>query len=272
MARREVDEGLRLFLQQAATHRLLTEFEERALARRARDGDERARQELLLCNVRLVVSVARHYRDRGLPFGDLIQEGIIGLNRATEKFDPERGYRFSTYATLWIKKSLQHGLSNNGSTIRLPPLVQDRRIKAMALRREDPELTDKDIAEILEMPTQHVSDALGAAEVVASLDREVSDMDSYTLLDTMRDHDADDPQDVGGSVWLGRLEAALDTLPKRERELVVLRWGLNGEPPLSLAQVAEILDISGEVAKKHQRTALASLKQVLEAESSEDGE
>lgn len=266
MARKDVDEGLQRFLQQAATHRLLSEHEEKALARRAVAGDERAREELLMCNIRLVVSIARHFRDRGLPFPDVIQDGIVGLNRATEKFDPERGFRFSTYATLWIKQAIQRGLSNHGSTIRLPPLVQDRRIKAQAMRRADPDITVEEIALKLEMELQHVLDALGAAEVVTSLDREVSDEDSYTLLDTMTDHFADDPQDIGGSAWLGRIESALDQLPKGQRNVIQLRFGLDGAPPRTWEEVAKQLKISTDKAKKDQRTALASLKEILEGE------
>lgn len=259
-----IDEGLQRFLDTAANHRLLTPQEERDLARRFQAGDESARHELIKCNLRLVISIARRYRNRGLPFGDLIQEGTLGLDRAARKFDPDLGYRFSTYATLWIRQSIQRGLSGAGSTIRLPPQVAEHRAKARAAMLREPELSIEEIADDMDASLELIERALGAAEVVTSIDRQVSADDDYTrtLLDTVPDPHATDPwedlpEDVSG------LYGALEQLPEQQQKVIELRFGFTGKPPMALAEVAEEMGLSTTTVQTAQRDALASLRELL---------
>lgn len=262
--RADIDEGLQRFLDSAANHKLLTAQEERDLARAAAAGDERARHKLIECNLRLVISIARRYRNRGLPFGDVIQEGILGLDRAARKFDPDRGFRFSTYATLWIRQAIQRGISGAGSTIRLPPQVAEHRAKARAALAIDDPKSLQEIADDIEAPLELIERALAAAEVVTSTDRYISSEDDYTrtLLDTVADPHATDPwedlpEDVGG------LYEALRSLSAQQRRVVELRFGFGGEHPKSLAEVAEAMGLSTTTVQTAQREALKVLRQVL---------
>lgn len=262
----EGDEGLQKFLRGAANHRLLTAQEERDLARRAKAGDDSARHELILCNLRLVISIARYYRNRGLPYSDVIQEGILGLDRAVRKFEPDRGYRFSTYATLWVKQAIQRGLSGAGSTIRLPPQVAERRAKARALLMADPDLPMEELAAELEIEVDQLMRALDAAEVVTSLDREVSSDDDFphTLLDTLGDPDADDPSAVTLTNTAG-LHVAIESLPELQRAVIRLRFGLDGDMPLPLKDVGDRLCLPVTRAQGEQRKALKALRDALES-------
>lgn len=262
----EGDEGLQQFLRTAANHRLLSAQEERDLARRARAGDDSARHELILCNLRLVVSIARYYRNRGLPYSDVIQEGILGLDRAVRKFEPERGYRFSTYATLWVKQAIQRGLSGAGSTIRLPPQVAERRAKARALIAAEPDIMMEALAEELDIEVDQLLRALNAAEVVTSLEREVSSDDDYahTLLDTLADPHADDPSDQPPDD-VSALYAAVANLPDRQRAVLSLRFGLDGgRAPMPLKEVGDELGLPTATVQSEQRKALKALKEMLE--------
>lgn len=261
-----IDEGLQQFLNQAANHRLLTPQEERDLARAFQAGDDRARKQLIECNLRLVISIARRYRNRGLPFGDIIQEGTLGLDRAARKFDPDRGFRFSTYATLWIRQAIQRGISGAGSTIRLPPQVAEHRAKARAARLSDPEATSMEMAELFETTPQLIERALDAAEVVTSIDRFVSADDDYTrtLLDTFADPYADDPWEVLPEPVTG-LYRALDSLPAQQRRVIELRFGFGGDPPMSLADVAEEMGLSTTTVQTAQREALKELRDLLDS-------
>lgn len=262
--RSDIDPGLQLFLNRAAGHKLLTAQEERDLARRAKLGDDRARHRLIESNLRLVIAIARRYRNRGVPFGDLIQEGTLGLDRAARKFDPDRGFRFSTYATLWIRQSIQRGISGSGSTIRLPPQVAEHRAKARAAQRRDPAQTLEEIAEDMDAPLELIERALAAAEVVTSTDRFVSADDDYTrtLLDTIADPHATDPwedlpEDTAG------LTEALKALSPQQRRVVELRFGFGGEHPRSLAEVAEVMGLSTTTVQTAQREALRVLRERL---------
>lgn len=260
------EEGLQEFLARALSHRLLKPHEEKALARRFQAGDDRARHELIECNMRLVISIARYYRNRGQPFGDVIQDGVLGLDRAARKFDPERGLRFSTYATLWIRQAIQRGLSGAGaSTIRLPPEVAARRAKAEALTREG-EYTLEELAAELEESVDVVRQALEAAQVVVSLNRELAADDDYavTLMDTIADPYAADPADeLPADVTY--LYEALDVLPAAQRRVLELRFGFDGHPARSLAEVAEIMGKSTTTVQAAQREALKTLRQHLDA-------
>jgi len=165
------EEGLTAFLDAAASHRILTAFEEVQLARRwVRENDDDARKTLLLHNIRLVVSIARGFTGRGLPFEDLIQAGTIGLDRATRKFDPERGYKFSTYASWWIRQAVQRAVAADGKTIRVPNQVATRRLQIDAVLRENPDATYADLTAALKCTPAQVIRALRTVEVVTSLD------------------------------------------------------------------------------------------------------
>lgn len=269
MAAPDIDEGTQRFLRMAAGHRLLSAREEKELARAAAKGDTAARHKLLLHNLRLVVSIARHYRNRGLPFADVIQDGILGLDRATIKFDPERGYKFSTYATLWIRQAIRRGLSGTGSTIRLPPQVAERRAKARAALLKDPMRDLQELAESLELEAGQLANALGAAEVVTSLDREISIDDDYahTLLDTLADPLAHDPAHHLPETN-PELHDALADLEPLQQKVIRLRFGFDGEAPMSLAEVAERLGYKGTTTvQAAQREALKQLRAVLESPS-----
>jgi RNA polymerase sigma factor (sigma-70 family) len=274
------DTGLQHFLNQAANHRLLTAQEERDLARRAAAGDDSAREKLILSNIRLVVSIARHYRNRGLPYSDVIQEGVLGLDRAARKFDPERGYRFSTYATLWIKQAIQRGLSGASTTIRLPPLVADRRLKARAKLLEDPDLGVDDIAEMLEVTPAHIAGALGAAEVVTSLDRiEWTSPDSdRTLLDTLADPFSPDPEDGISAYPEALVRRAARALPYEQREILFyLHWvssdyvyvldnGKELRGPFTASDVAKIVGKDAGRVRKIRDDAERAVRLVLDSE------
>lgn len=260
----EQDEAQARFLNRAANHRLLTAREEVALSRRALKGDEGARHELINCNIRLVVSISRYYRNRGVPMEDVIQEGMLGLDRASRKFDPERGFRFSTYATLWIRQSIQRGLSGGGaSMIRLPPQVADDRAKARSALVKEPGLTVQELADLLKVDLQRIDRALAAAEVVTSLDREVSvdDEAGHTLMDTLTDPYADDPQEL--TMDAASLREALLLLPKPQRRILELRFGFGDKPPLSLQDVAASLKLTTAAVQSGHREALRRLRELL---------
>jgi RNA polymerase primary sigma factor len=259
----EIDEGLHRFLSLAANHRLLTGQEERDLARAAQRGDERARHRLMEHNYRLVISIARGYRNRGLPFADIVQEGVLGLDRASRKFDPERGFKFSTYATLWIRQAIRRGLSGTGTTIRLPPLVAERRAKARQALLKNPQIPLPELAAILEITTEHLEQALAAAEVVTSLDRESNFDDDYahTLLDMVTDHDAVDPQEIAEDFQF--LREAVTSLPRQQQRVLTLRFGLDGKEPMALAEVAKKMRVSAAVVQAAQRDALKALRAQL---------
>lgn len=256
------EDGLNRFLAEAAAHRLLTAGEERALGRRVQAGIGpgakltpdalAARNELVTSNIRLVVSVARYYRNRGLPMSDVIQDGIKGLHRAAEKYDPEREIRFSTYATLWIKQAIQRGLASAGTAIRLPSTVAGIRVKVRAVKMKHPDADVQFIADLLDLDVEDIERAVDAAEVVTSLDREVTtDEHSHTLLDAMSDGDALDPFEEVMDDLSADLYLALDALErnfddrygngKKHRRVIEMHFGLTGRPPLTMQEISDKL-------------------------------
>jgi RNA polymerase sigma factor (sigma-70 family) len=264
------DEGLVRFLNAAADHRLLSAEEEKSLGRVARRVYSknlehacstcpscRARHELVNCNIRLVCNIARYYRNRGLPMGDVIQNGILGLDRAARKFDPERNIRFSTYATLWIKQAIQRGLTSGGSAIRLPAHVAGRRAKARAALTRDSEQTLVALAADMDISLANIERALDAAEVVTSLDREMYGDDfTQTMLDGTPDPHAEDPADLGPSetrpagidaptyvlAYVARLDEWDNRVPSRQLQRIIeMSFGLTGKPPMSAEDIAHVL-------------------------------
>jgi RNA polymerase primary sigma factor len=257
-------DSLQLFLADVGRHKLLTAAEEVTLAKAIERGDLIAKRRMIESNLRLVVSIAKGYRGLGVPFLDLIQEGTLGLNRAVEKFDWRRGYKFSTYATWWIRQSVQRAVANHARTIRVPVHVVERQQKlSRAARRLEVELgreaTKDELAEATGLPMQHVDEALGAAHASVSLNQTVGADDEGELGDLFADREAADPFDEAEeSLRRQGVRKALDALPERERRILELRFGFEGEP-WTLEAIGHELDLTRERVRQLEAQALARL-------------
>ena len=258
-------DSLQLFLADVGRHKLLTASEEVALAKRIERGDPVAKRKMIESNLRLVVSIAKGYRGLGVPFLDLIQEGTLGLNRAVEKFDWRRGFKFSTYATWWIRQSVQRAVANHARTIRVPVHVVERQQKlSRAARRLEVELgreaTKEELAEATGLPIQHVDEALGAAHASVSLNQTVGADDEGELGDLFADREAADPFDEAEeSLRRESIRRALDALPERERRILELRFGFEGEP-WTLEAIGHELDLTRERVRQLEGQALKRLE------------
>ncbi len=257
-------DSLQLFLADVGRHKLLTAAEEVMLAKRIERGEPTAKRRMIESNLRLVVSIAKGYRGLGVPFLDLIQEGTLGLNRAVEKFDWRRGYKFSTYATWWIRQSVQRAVANHARTIRVPVHVVERQQKlSRAARRLEVELgreaTKEELAEATGLPMQHVDEALGAAHASVSLNQTVGADDEGELGDLFADREAADPFDEAEeSLRRQGVRRALEALPERERRILELRFGFDGEP-WTLEAIGNELDLTRERVRQLEGQALARL-------------
>jgi RNA polymerase primary sigma factor len=257
-------DSLQLFLADVGRHKLLTAADEVALAKRIERGDPVAKRRMIESNLRLVVSIAKGYRGLGVPFLDLIQEGTLGLNRAVEKFDWRRGFKFSTYATWWIRQSVQRAVANHARTIRVPVHVVERQQKlSRAARRLEVELgreaTKEELAEATGLPIQHVDEALSAAHASVSLNQNVGADDEGELGDLFADRDATDPFDEAEeSLRRQGVRRALDALPERERRILELRFGFEGEP-WTLEAIGHELDLTRERVRQLEGQALSRL-------------
>jgi RNA polymerase primary sigma factor len=262
MSDREAPNPLSRYFGQIGSGRLLTHEEEIDLARRTREGDPRARSKLIERNLRLVIPVAKKYRGMGLPFGDLIQEGNIGLMKAADKFDPEKGFRFSTYATWWIRQAIQRAVADKGRTIRVPVHMGEK-IRKMAraynelsaqLEREP---TDEEVAERLSWDVDRVKDVKSAIPDATSLNQPLSsDEDSSEVGDFVEDErESGAVGEVVRELETRRLMESIERLPERQRRVLVRRYGLDGEKPATLADLSEELEVSRERVRQLQREA-----------------
>ena len=261
-------DSLTLFMGEIGRHRLLTAAEEVELAKRIERGDRQAKERMINSNLRLVVSIAKRYQGHGLPLGDLIQEGTVGLNRAVEKFDWRRGFKFSTYATWWIRQACQRAISNQSRTIRVPAHVHERRAKLARIgRRLEAETgrkpTNEELAEATGYELQHVEEALAAVEASVSLNQTVGEDGDGELGDLFADPGALDPADEAHeTLRRDAVRRALSALPELERRVLELRYGFGGEQH-SLEAIEHELGVSRERVHKLEREAFARLEAEL---------
>src|SRR6266851_1244742 len=257
-------DALQLFLREAGRHPLLTAPQEVELAKRIERGDENAKQHMIQANLRLVVSIAKNYRNQGLPFLDLIQEGTLGLIRAVEKFDWRRGYKFSTYATWWIRQAVARALADKARTIRMPVHIVERLQKMnraertlwMELGREP---TLDEIANEASLPIEQAREVRAAARASASLDQPVGDQDDAVFGDFVAGNDPLPEERVEVSLRSQALTVALLALPDRERMVLVLRYGLLDEEPKTLEEIGKRLGLTRERVRQIELESLRRL-------------
>ena len=265
-------DATRLYLNEIGFSPLLTAEEEVYYSRKLLKGDEAARKKMIECNLRLVVKISRRYLNRGLALLDLIEEGNLGLIRAVEKFDPERGFRFSTYATWWIRQTIERGIMNQTRTIRLPiHVVKEINIYLRAARHLaqtlDHEPSPEEIAEMVDKPIKDVKRMLGLNERTASVDSPLGSDSESTLLDAIADESNIDPvvllqdNDIKDNI-----DKWLDQLTEKQCEVVTRRFGLHGHDISTLEQVGTSIGVTRERVRQIQIEALRKLREILEKE------
>ena len=266
-------DSLQLFLNEAGRYPLLTAAEEVELAKRIERGDKEAKDIMINSNLRLVVSIAKKYQGHGLSLLDLIQEGIIGLIRGVEKFDWRRGYKFSTYATWWIRQAVQRGVANKSRTIRIPVHIVEREQKMSRAERElmaklERPPTDEEIAKKAKLPLKQVREVREAARAVASLDKPVGDEGDTAFGDLVATDRGNVEEEVTVSLGEDALHRAVEMLPERERTVIKLRYGLDGDrDPMSLETIGKELGVTRERVRQIETQALSRLATERELES-----
>ncbi|WP_336368514.1 RNA polymerase sigma factor RpoS [Marinobacter sp. C2H3] len=265
-------DATQLYLNEIGFSPLLTPEEEVYFARLARKGEESGRKRMIESNLRLVVKIARRYVNRGLTLLDLIEEGNLGLIRAVEKFDPERGFRFSTYATWWIRQTIERAIMNQTRTIRLPiHVVKELNLYLRAAReltqKLDHEPSAEDIARMVDKPVSDVERLLGLNERVASMDTPIGAGGEKSLLDTVADEGASDPADLlQDNNMCSCLENWIDQLSDKQQEVLSRRFGLRGYPVSTLEEVGQEIGLTRERVRQIQVEALRRLREILEKE------
>ena len=269
-------DSLRLYLRSIGRVDLLTADEEVFLAKRIERGDMIAKQRMIEANLRLVVSIAKGYLGRGLSFLDLIQEGSLGLIRAVEKFDYRRGYKFSTYATWWIRQAVTRAIADKARTIRIPVHMVEKLNKVVHIERQlvqrlGREPRPEEIAEELEMTVEEVREILRMAQLPVSLEKPIGEEEDSSLGDFVPDDQAESPFD-SASVNLRRedIDRALDSLPDRERKVIELRFGLKGEGPRTLEEVGRAFGVTRERIRQIENNTLKKLESLPEAQGLKD--
>jgi RNA polymerase nonessential primary-like sigma factor len=268
-ARAQAD-ATQIYLREIGFSPLLTADEEVTLGRLVQKGDEKARCRMIESNLRLVVKISRRYINRGLAFLDIIEEGNLGLIRAVEKFDPERGFRFSTYATWWIRQTIERAIMNQTRTIRLPVHILKeinvyQRAARVLAQQLDHEPSAEEIAAKLDVPIENVKRMLGLDEKIASVDAPFESDQDRTLLDAIPDERAADPADLlQGEEVHGYISEWLQTLPEKQREVVERRFGLGGREASTLEQVGLDVGVTRERVRQIQVEALSKLRKILE--------
>src|ERR1041385_2533625 len=269
-------DALQLFLNEAGRWPLLTAEEEVELSKRIERGDLEAKERMINSNLRLVVSIAKRYQGHGLSLLDLIQEGIIGLSRAVEKFDWRRGFKFSTYATWWIRQAVQRGVANKSRTIRIPVHIAEREQRIGRAERElMPKLgrppTEEEVAKHSKLPLKQVREVRQAARAVTSLDRPIGDENEGALGDMFASEHAQPEEEIGVSLEQDVLHRAVAALPEREQAVLKLRYGLNGDrDPASLESIGRELGITRERVRQIEANALEHLAVNREIEALKD--
>jgi RNA polymerase primary sigma factor len=265
-------DALQLFLRDAGRHPLLTAAQEVELAKRIERGDAQAKQTMIQSNLRLVVSIAKNYRNQGLPFLDLIQEGTLGLIRAVEKFDWRRGYKFSTYATWWIRQAVARALADKARTIRMPVHIVERMQKLNRAERtlwtqlgREPSL--EEIAEEANLPTAQALEVKAAARASTSLDQPVGDTDDAVFGDFVAGDGPLPDEEVEVSLRCQALAEAIAALGERERQVVILRYGLNDSDPKTLEEIGRRLGLTRERVRQIEGEALKHLGRLREMEA-----
>ena len=265
----DASDSMNLFLTEIGRHSLLTAADEVALAKRVERGDRAAKERMINANLRLVVSIAKRYQGHGVPLGDLIQDGAIGLNRAVEKFDWRRGYKFSTYATWWIRQAVQRAVANQAKTIRVPVHVHERRQKLgragqklqLTLGREP---TIEELVEATGLKQEHIDEALAVADASVSLNQDIGSEGDGELADLFADSSAEDPAEAAALALRHRsVRNAVAELSEREQRIVELRYGLADGEVWSLEAIARELGITRERVRQIERAALAKLEASL---------
>ncbi len=265
----ESESILRVYMDEISKTELLTIKEEHELAERIMAGDEAAREHMIRANLRLVVKIAKDYTNYGLALADLISEGNIGLMKAVEKYDPEKGGKLSTYAAWWIKQSIKRALSNQSKTVRLPIHMVDkisrlRKITLSVTEELGREPTDDELTEILGIPRKKLAMLKQAAQRPTSLDAPVGDEGSATFSETLGDSKAVDPFDaLTAKEMHGELGGLMSLLDKRETKIIGARFGLNGKKPLTLEEISHDFGVTRERIRQVQNIALEKMRKAL---------
>ena len=265
-------DSLRLYLRSIGRVELLTADQEIELAKRIERGDMAAKRHMVEANLRLVVSIAKGYLGRGLSFLDLIQEGSLGLIRAVEKFDYRRGYKFSTYATWWIRQAVTRAIADKARTIRIPVHMVEKLNRVVHVERQlvqklgrEPE--PHEIAAELEITVREVRDILRVAQMPVSLEKPVGDEDESELGDFVADDQTEEPFEAATeNLRREDIQRALNALPERERQVIELRYGLRGHEPLTLEEVGRAFGVTRERIRQIENNTLKKLKQLPEAQ------